>query len=182
MSEPTLFLHSTLICTKTIASNEEASGLDDVDEAPQLQAQKNERVKNLSAGTVLIKPPVCAVGVVLWLMVESLTRNSWVVATSSSICLHRKISRNSRVSMTRWTLCRLLGLELVSTQTKTTKRIFHTTPRCLRLLQSWALCRYSCFLLLSPVCVRLKRCVPFSVYCMCVCLDGFVCNTCWMYK
>jgi len=65
MSEPTLFLHSTLICTKTIASNEEASGLDDVDEAPQLQARKNERVKNLSAGTVLIKPPVCAVGVVL---------------------------------------------------------------------------------------------------------------------
>jgi len=34
----------------------------------------------------------------------------------------------------------------------------------------------------SPVCVRLKLCVPFSVYCTCVCLDGFVCNTCWMYR
>jgi len=38
------------------------------------------------------------------------------------------------------------------------------------------------FLLHSPVCVCLKRCVPFSVYCMCVCLDGFVCNTCWIYR
>ena len=56
--------------------------------------------------------------------------------TSASICLQRKISRNSRVSMTRWTPCRLLGLELVSTHTKTTKRIFHATPRRLRLLQS----------------------------------------------
>ena len=36
------------------------------------------------------------------------------------------------------------------------------------------------FLFRSPVCVCLKRCFPFSAYCMCVCLDGFVCNTCWM--
>jgi len=47
---------------ETIASNEEASGSDDVDEAPQLQARKNEQAKNLSAGTALIKPPVCAAG------------------------------------------------------------------------------------------------------------------------
>ena len=38
------------------------SGPDDVDEAPQLQARKNERAKNLSAGAAVIKPPVCAAG------------------------------------------------------------------------------------------------------------------------
>jgi len=43
-------------------SDEEASRPDDVDEAPQLQAQKNERAKNLLAGTALIKHPVCAAG------------------------------------------------------------------------------------------------------------------------
>jgi len=48
-----------------MASNEEASGFDDVNEAPQLQARKNERSENLSAGATLIKPPVCAAGVVL---------------------------------------------------------------------------------------------------------------------
>jgi len=37
-------------------------GPDDIDEAPQLQARKNEQAKNLSAGTGLIKPPVCVSG------------------------------------------------------------------------------------------------------------------------